>query len=59
MKALGVVVLDKKIFLICILRTYLLTPWPNYATNRNWLDNFDRGPPEINPVKLGQIPIRG
>jgi len=46
MKALGLVVLDKKIFEHCILKTFfvnLLTPWPTYATNWNGLNNFDRG----------------
>jgi len=45
MKALGLVVSDKKIFENCILKTYFLTLWPNYATNWNGLNNFDRGPP--------------
>jgi len=45
MKALGLVVSDKKIFENCILKTYFLTPWPTYATNWNGLNNFDRGPP--------------
>ena len=45
MKALGLVVSDKKIFENCILKTYFLTLWPTYATNRNSLNNFDRGPP--------------
>ena len=26
-------------------KTYLLTPWPTYATNWNGLNKFDRGPP--------------
>jgi len=45
MKALGLVVSDKKIFESCILKTYFLTLWPTYATNWNSLNNFDRGPP--------------
>jgi len=45
MKALGLVVSDKKIFENCILKTYFLTLWPTYATNWNGLNNFDRGPP--------------
>jgi len=45
MKALGLVVSDKKIFESFISKIYLLTPWPTYATNRNSLNNFDRGPP--------------
>jgi len=45
MKALGLVVSDKKIFENCILKTYFLTPWPTYATNQNHLHNFGRGPP--------------
>jgi len=44
MKALGLVVSDKKIFENCILKTYFLTPWTTYATNWNGLNNFDRGP---------------
>jgi len=45
MKALGLVVSDKKNFESFILKTYFLTPWPTYATNWNGLNNFDRGPP--------------
>ena len=45
MKALGLVVSDKKIFESFISKTYLMTPWPTYATNWNGLNNFDRGPP--------------
>ena len=45
MKALGLVVSDKKIFENCILKTYFLTLWPTYATNWNSFNNFDRGPP--------------
>jgi len=44
MKALGLVVSDKKIFENCILKTYFLTLWPTYATNWNNLNNFGRGP---------------
>ena len=57
MKALGLVVSDKKNFASFILKTYLLNLWPAYATNWNGLNNFDRGPPEIIPVEFGQIPI--
>jgi len=42
MKALGIVVSDKKIFENCILKTYFLTPWPTFATNQNHLNNFGR-----------------
>ena len=42
MKALGLVVSDKKIFENCILKTFFLTPWPTYATNWNGLNNFGR-----------------
>jgi len=45
MKALGLEVSDKKIFESFISKIYLFTPWPTYATNRNGLNNFDRGPP--------------
>ena len=44
-KALGLVVSDKKIFENCILKNYFLTLWSIYATNWNGLNNFDRGPP--------------
>jgi len=30
---------------IAFSKTYLLTPWPTYATNWNGLNNFERGPP--------------
>jgi len=59
MKALGLVVSDKKFFESFILKTYLLTPWPIYATNWNSLNNFDRDHHGIIPVKFGQIPISG
>ena len=45
MKALGLIVSDKKIFENCILKTYFLTLWPTYETNWNGLNNFDRRPP--------------
>jgi len=45
MKALGLVVSDKKIFENCILKTCFLTLWPTYATNWNGLNNFGRGSP--------------
>jgi len=45
MKALCLVVSEKKIFENWILKTYLLTPWPTYATNWNGLNNFGRGTP--------------
>ena len=45
MKALGLVVSDKKIFENCILKTYFLTLWPTYATKQNYLNKFGRGPP--------------
>jgi len=48
MKALGLLVSDKKIFENCILKTEFLTPWPTYATNQNDLNNFGRGPPRDN-----------
>ena len=52
MKALGLVVSDKKIFENCILKTYFLTSWPIYATNWNGLNNFDRGPPRDHSWKV-------
>jgi len=61
MKALGIVVSDKKIFESCILKIYLLTPWSSYATNQNHLNNFCRGPPrdkkkiQINATQLLQF----
>ena len=45
MKAQGIVVSDKKIFENCILKTYILTPWPTYATNQDHLVDFGRGLP--------------
>jgi len=44
MKALSLVVSEKKIFESCIFKIYLLTPWPTYATNQNHLNIFGRGP---------------
>jgi len=58
MKALGLVVPDKKIFESCILKTYFLTLWPTYTTNWNGLNNFDRGTPR-DPVKFGENPMSG
>ena len=52
MKALGLVVTDKKIFESFISKTYLLTPWPTYAINWNGLNNFDRGPPRDHSCKV-------
>ena len=45
MKALCLVVSDKKIFQNCILKTYFSTLWPTYATNWNSFNNFGRGTP--------------
>ena len=59
MKAVGLVVSDKKIFESFILKTYLLTPWPTYATNWNSKNNFGSGHPVIIPVKFGQNPMSG
>jgi hypothetical protein len=55
MKALGLVVSDKKIFENCILKTYFLTLWPTYATNWNGLNNFDRGPPRDHSWEVWSI----
>jgi len=52
MKALGLVVSDKKIFENCILKTYFLTPWPTYATNQSGLNNFGRGPPRDHSCEI-------
>ena len=52
MKALGLLVTDKKIFESCILKTYLLIPWPTYATNWNGLNNFGRGPPKDHSFEI-------
>jgi len=35
MKALGLVVIDKKIFEKCILKTFYLSPWPTNVINQN------------------------
>ena len=43
MSGLDHVVSDKKIFENCLLKTYLLNPWPTYAINLKRLNNFDRG----------------
>jgi len=59
MKALGLVVSDKKNFENCILKTYFLTPCPNYATNQNHLNNFGRGPPRDHSCEVGQNPMSG
>jgi hypothetical protein len=45
-------VLSDKIFLICILKTSSLAMWPTYATDRNHLHNFERGPPKGNSCKV-------
>jgi len=55
MKALGLVVSDKKIFESFILKTYFLTPWPTYAFNWNGLNNFDRGPPRDHSCEVWSI----
>jgi len=39
--------------------TYLLTPWPTYATNRNGVNNFDRGPPRDHSCEVWSNPISG
>jgi len=57
MKALGLVVSDKKIFENCILKTYFLTQWRIYTTKRNGFNNFGRG--TFIPVKFGQNPMSG
>jgi len=59
MKALGLVVSDKKIFENCILKIYFLTPWPSYATNWNGLNSFGREHLGIIPVEFGQNLISG
>jgi len=59
MKALGIVVSDKKIFESCILKTIFFTLWPIYTTNQNHLNDFGRGPPGTILVEFGQITISG
>ena len=59
MKALGLVVSEKKIFGNCVLKTYFLTPRPTYAIILNRLNNSEGNHPGIIPVKFGQIPISG
>jgi len=51
MKAMGLVVSDKKMFENSILITYFLTPWPTYATNGNSLNLVEEH--LIIPVKFG------
>jgi len=46
MKALGLVVSDKKISDNCIVKTYFLTLSPTYAINQYHLSNFCKGPPK-------------
>ena len=53
MKAQGLVVSDKKIFEICILKTYFLTPWPSYATNQDHFNNLEEDYPGTLPVEFG------
>ena len=43
---LWALVLDKKTFENCILKTYFWTQWPTYATKWNGLNNFGRGTPK-------------
>jgi len=59
MKALGLVVSDKKIFDNCILKTYFLTLWPTYATNQNHLKILVGDHPGIIPAEFCQTPISG
>jgi len=59
MKALGLVVSNKKIFKNCILKTYFLTHGPTYATNWNGLNNFGEDHTGIIPVKFCQNPMSG
>jgi len=58
-KALGLVLSDKKIFENCILKTYFLTPWPTYATNWNGLNNLVEEHLGIIPVMFGQNSTSG
>jgi len=59
MKAQGLVVLDKKIFENCILKTYFFTPWLTYATNQNHLNNVGGDHQGTIPVEFGQVSISG
>jgi len=59
MKALGLVVSEKKIFENCILKTYFLTPWPTYAATWTVWTTLIGDHLWIIPVKFGQIPISG
>jgi len=52
MNYIGRVVSDKKIIEIFILKTYFLTPWPTYATNKNQLKNVGKGPPSDNLCRV-------
>jgi len=59
MKALGLVVLDKKIFESCILKTYF---WPHdllMQPIRTIWTIFVGDHPETIPIQFGQIPISG
>jgi len=59
MKAVGLVVSDKKIFENCILKTYFLTLWPTYVTNKKKWTTLVGDHPGIIPVKFGQNPMSG
>jgi len=59
MKAVGLVVSEKKIFGTCILKTYILTPWPTYAMNLKRLENLINNKTGIIPVKFGEVRISG
>ena len=59
MKALGPVVLVKKMFESYILKTYLFTMWPTYAIKQNhWSILVDDHPGTI-PFEFGQNTISG
>jgi len=59
MKALGLVVSDKKNFVSCILKTYF---WPGdllMQPIRTIWTNFEGHHPDTIPFVFGQIPISG
>jgi hypothetical protein len=58
-KALGLVLSNKKNFLIFIFETPFLATEPTYETDRNQLNNFGRGPPMDHSCKVWFMCIIG
>jgi len=58
MKALGLVVSDKNIFLNCILKTYFFDPVTYLCNQLNGLNNFGRGPPRDHSCEVWSKSIK-